>query len=130
MRQINDLKAGDMHKDLARVVATLFEKWGLSAEEELSLLGMSLESRKVLAAYRRGERTLPDSPDTLERARYLLNIHKGLRLLFPENAEMRYGWVKFPNRVLEGKTPLKVMLDDGLVGVVRIARFIDFQLGQ
>ncbi len=128
--QLVNLHADQTRKDLARTVAALFEQWGLSAEEQLSLLGMSPESRKVLPQYRRGERALPNAPDTLTRVGYLLGIHKGLRLLFPESEVLRFGWVKLRNRVLEGHTPLEVMLHDGLLGVARIARFVDFQRGQ
>ena len=128
--QVLNLQSDQTRKDLSRTVAALFEKWELSAEEQLILLGMSPESRKVLPQYRRGERALPNAPDTLARVGYLLGIHKGLRLLFPESEALRFGWVKLRNRVLEGHTPLEVMLTDGLLGVARIARFIDFQRGQ
>jgi len=127
---VPDLADESTRRDLARVLAALFGKWELSGEQQLALLGMSPESRKVLAQYRRGERALPNSRDTLDRAGYLLGIHKGLRLLFPEDAALRYRWVRIRNALLGGHTPLEVMLDDGLVGVARIARFVDFQRGQ
>lgn len=116
--------------DLARVLMALFERWSLSTDAQLSLLGLSPESRKLLGLYRRGERALPNQRDALDRAGYLMGIHKGLRLLFPENPELRYSWVKRRNQVLEGRTPLEVMLEDGLVGLARIARLVDFQRGQ
>ena len=46
------------------------------------------------------------------------------------NPDLRYGWVKTANKLLDGRTPLQVMVDDGLVGVARVARFVDFQRGQ
>ncbi|NZA25083.1 DUF2384 domain-containing protein [Luteimonas sp. SJ-92] len=128
--QIPDLARDEARRDLARILAALFEKWALPTEQQLALLGMSPESRKVLAQYRRGERALPNSRDTLDRAGYLLGIHKGLRMLFPEDPDLRFGWVRRRNRMLEGRAPLEVMLDDGLVGLARIARFVDFQRGQ
>jgi hypothetical protein len=73
---------------------------------------------------------LPNTRDTLDRAGFLLGIHKGLRLLFPEDPALRYDWVKRRNRLLDERTPLEVMLDEGLVGLARIARFVDFQRGQ
>ena len=117
-------------RDLARVVMGLFERWQLSTDLQLALLGLSPESRKLLGLYRRGERALPASRDALDRAGYLLGMHKALRLLFPENPELRYGWIKRRNRLLDGRTPLEVMLEDGLVGLARIARSLDFQRGQ
>jgi hypothetical protein len=125
-----DLADEPARRDLARVVAALFAKWELPGEIQLALLGLSPESRKLLPQYRRGERALPNTRDTLDRAGYLLGIHKGLRLLFPEDPVLRYGWVKRRNRLLDGRTPLEVMLDEGLIGLARVARFVDFQRGQ
>lgn len=128
--QVPSLADEATRMDLARVVASLFNRWQLPAEVQLALLGMSPESRKVLAQYRRGERALPNSRDTLDRAGYLLGIHKGLRLLFPEDETLRFGWVQRRNRLLGDRTPLQVMVEDGLLGLARVARFIDFQRGQ
>lgn len=125
-----DLADEATRRDLARVVAALLGKWGLPGDAQLALLGLSPESRKLLPQYRRGERALPNTRDTLDRAGYLLGIHKGLRLLFPEDEDLRYGWVRRANALLDGRTPLAVMRDDGLVGLARIARFVDFQRGQ
>ena len=125
-----DLAADATRRDLARVLAALFAKWELPGDTQLALLGLSPESRKLLAQYRRGERALPNTRDTLDRAGYLLGIHKGLRLLFPEDPALRYGWIKRRNALLGDRPPLDVMLADGLVGLARIARFVDFQRGQ
>lgn len=128
--QVPNLADEATRMDLARVVAALLGKWALPADAQLALLGLSPESRKVLAQYRRGERALPNSRDTLDRAGYLLGIHKGLRLLFPEDETLRYGWVQRRNRLLGERTPLQVMIEDGLPGLARVARFVDFQRGQ
>ena len=125
-----DLSEEATRRDLARVLAALFGKWALPGDVQLALLGLSPESRKLLPQYRRGERALPNTRDTLDRAGFLLGIHKGLRLLFPEDPALRYGWVKRRNALLGERTPLDVMLDEGLVGLARIARFVDFQRGQ
>ncbi len=119
-----------VRRDLARTIAALFEKWQLGTDEQMNLLGMSAESRKVLKPYLRGERALPDSRDTLDRVGYLLGIHKGLRLLFPEDEVLRYDWVKRRNQALDERRPLDVMIEQGLIGIARVARLVDFQRGQ
>lgn len=128
--QIPSLADEPARRDLARTVMALFDRWQLTTDVQLLLLGLSPESRKVLGLYRRGERGLPASRDALDRAGYLLRIHKALRLLFPESPELRYSWVSRRNRVLDGRTPLEVMLEEGLVGLARIARLVDFQRGR
>lgn len=117
-------------KDLARVITALFEKWHLEDEEQLTLLGLDRKSCHVLPQYRSGERALPNNPDTLGRVSYLLGIHRGLRLLFPEDQASRFGWVKMRNRAFDGCTALDVMLREGPDGVARVARLVDAQLGR
>ncbi len=116
-------------RHLASLVAKLFDRWGLDSAASLALLGMSPNSRSLLPKYRNGERALPAAPDVLDRVGYLLGIHKGLRLLYPRNEAVRYGWVNMPNRMLDGRTPLSVMRES-LVGLARIARFVDFERGR
>ena len=117
-------------KDLARVVSALFERWRLDGVAQLQLLGLSPESRKLLPRYRAGERALPAQRDILDRAGFLLGIHKGLRFLFPEDETLRYGWVQRRNAALDHMTPLDVMRRDGLIGIARVARLVDFQRGR
>ena len=119
-----------VRKDLARVVMALFARWNLGTEQQLALLGLSPESRRLLAQYRSGDKPLPGGRDSLDRAGYLMGIHKGLHLLFPEDEALRYGWVHLRNAMLDGDAPLQVMLRDGLVGLARVARFVAFQRGQ
>ena len=125
-----DLTSETARRDLARVVSALFDRWQLNAEDQLQLLGMSPESRKVLPQYRRGERALPGNRDSLDRVGYLLGIHKALRLLFPENPEHRYSWVHRRNAALEGRAPLEVMVGEGMLGLAKVRRLLDFQRGQ
>ncbi|MES2820257.1 MAG: MbcA/ParS/Xre antitoxin family protein [Pseudomonadota bacterium] len=120
----------DARRDLARVVSALFERWQLDSELQMQLLGMSPKSRKLLPKYRAGDSALPGNRDTLDRSGYLLGIHKGLRLLFPEDEQLRFSWIHRRNRALDGETPLEVMVRDGLLGIARIARLIDFQRGR
>ncbi|MET1076964.1 MAG: antitoxin Xre/MbcA/ParS toxin-binding domain-containing protein [Pseudomonas sp.] len=135
MTPLNQAKARDdfsedARRDLARVISALFDRWQLDTELQMHLLGMSPKSRKQLPKYRSGELALPGNRDTLDRSGYLLGIHKGLRLLFPEDEELRFTWVHRRNQALEGATPLEVMVRDGLLGIARIARLIDFQRGR
>jgi hypothetical protein len=124
------LGAEEDRRELARILAALFERWALDTEVQMQLLGMSPNSRKQLPKYRAGESALPNSRDTLDRAGYLLVIHKGLRVLFPEDEELRFNWVRRRNQALDGATPLEVMVRDGLIGIARIARLVDFQRGR
>lgn len=124
-----DIHSAESRGHLAKLVMNLFEKWELSTSDQLELLGLSTSSRALLTKFKRGD-PLPNSRDVLDRVGWLLAIHKGLRLLFPHNPEILYTWVKRRNGLIQNRTPLEIMLEEGLVGVMKTSRFVDFLRGQ
>ncbi len=125
-----DLEDPDARKKLAIMLMKLFEHWELNQRAQTNLLGISEQSRSTLDKYRKGESPLPKSRDMLDWAGYLLAIHKALRLLYPKNIQIRYSWVSRPNRAFDNLTPLEVMQSQGVLGIARVARYLDFMRGQ
>lgn len=113
---------------LAKMVIKLFAHWDLSTSDQLELLGLSTKSRALLAKYARGE-ALPEGRDSLDRVGWLLAIHKALRLLYPQNPEIRYSWVNRRNTAFGNLTPLTVMKEQGIIGLARVARYLDYYRG-
>ena len=109
---------------LAAMVTKLFEHWQLDTVAQAELLGLSGGSRTALSRYRRGT-PLPDSRDLLDRVGNLFGIHKSLRLLYPHNPELVYGWPTRRNERLDRHTPLEIMLAQGLPGIVAIRGYLD-----
>src|ERR687892_1353177 len=102
-----DLHARGSRERLARMVVSLLDHWNLSPNDQAVLLGLSTQSRSTIARYRRGE-PLADSADLLARAGHLLGIHKALRILFPQDRSLAYGWITAPNRRFGGLAPLEI----------------------
>jgi hypothetical protein len=123
-----DIESSDARKKLGRMVTRLFELWKISSADQLELLGLSRTSRAQLSKYRNGG-AVPSSRDMLDRIGWLLSIHKSLRLLYPRNEHVRYTWVKRRNRILDDQRPLDIMKNQGLIGVARVARYLDFLRG-
>ena len=123
-----NLESNDARRKLARMVTRLFELWHLPAADQLELLGLSRTSRAQIAKYRKGG-ALPSSRDMLDRISWLLSIHKSLRLLYPRNENIRYTWVKRRNQILDDQRPLDIMKHQGLIGIARVARYLDFTRG-
>ena len=90
---------------LAKMVMALFDHWKLSTGDQATLLGLASSNRAALWSYRRGK-PIGTSRDQYERVVHLLGIHKALRLLFPQNRELVYGWMATRNRAFENLTPL------------------------
>ena len=125
-----DLEEPNSRKKLAIMLMKLFEHWELNQRSQTNLLGISELSRSTLDKYRKGDSPLPKSRDMLDRAGYLLAIHKALRLLYPKNPQVRYSWVSRSNRAFDNLTPLEVMQSQGVLGIARVARYLDFIRGQ
>ena len=123
-----DIESSDARKKLARMVTRLFELWNISTADQLELMGLSRTSRAQLAKYRSGG-AVPSSRDMLDRIGWLLSIHKSLRLLYPRNEHIRHTWVRRRNRILDDQRPLDIMKNQGLIGVARVARYLDFLRG-
>ncbi len=114
---------------IAKMVMKLFEHWQLSTEEQLEMLGLSPENRAALSRYRKGE-PISTSRDALERASHLLGIHKNLRLLFPHNRDLAYGWMRTRNRSFDGLTPAEAVRKFGFAGLLMVRAYLDRARGQ
>jgi len=123
-----NIENGDSRSKLALMVTRLFELWNLSTADQLELLGLSRTSRAQISKYRNGG-AVPSSRDMLDRIGWLLSIHKSLRLLYPHNENIRYTWIKRRNRILDDQRPLDIMKYQGMIGVARVARYLDFLRG-
>ena len=123
-----DIESSEARRKLARMVTRLFELWNISTTDQLELLGLSRTSRAQISKYRNGG-AVPSSRDMLDRIGWLLSIHKSLRLLYPRNENIRYTWVVRRNRILDDQRPLDIMKYQGLIGIARVARYLDYLRG-
>jgi len=110
---------------LARMVMALLDHWKLSTEDQAALLGLAQSSRATLNRYRRGEAPIGASRDQYERVGHLLGIHKDLRLLFPRNRELAYGWMTLRNKAFGNLTPVELIKERGWTGMLTVRGYLD-----
>jgi hypothetical protein len=113
-------------KQLAMMIMRLFELWALDTGAQLNLLGLSETSRALLSKLKKGESPLSNHRDSLDRVGWLLAIHKSLRVLYPQNPELRYDWVNRKNKALNNEAPIEIMTREGILGLAKISRYLDF----
>jgi hypothetical protein len=99
------------------------DKWRLSADEQIALLGSP--GRSTFFKWKKDGGTLP--ADTRERLSHILGIWKSLRILFTQD-ERGEEWVRAKNRYFDGASALDVMLE-GMSGIIRVRRYLDAQRG-
>ena len=112
-----------MSSAAVRLFLKLADQWSLSVDQRLALLGDI--SRQTYHNWQRGKvGTL--SRDQLEQISLLLGTHKGLKLLFSDEAA-GLRWFKSANRDLPfgGAAPLDRALRGGIDDLYAVRRYID-----
>ena len=119
-----ELDNEENRQKLTRMIMRLFDHWELSTADQLELLGLSANSRRMLGQYRK-KGVLPGNRDMQDRLGWLLVIHQNLRTLYPENPELCYSWINRRNQHLDNWTSLEVMKKQGLIGIFRVAQLLE-----
>lgn len=100
--------------DITQAVMSLIDSWKLEVSEIQGILSLPANVRiRTLNKYREGREVLPDTPDVLRRAQYLLRIADALRTTYPCNPRMSGRWIRMPHRRFGRRTPLAMILGSG-----------------
>lgn len=110
---------------MARAVVNLFGKWQLSDAQARDVLG-GLAAR-TYARWKAGDIGRIDR-DLATRLSLLMGIHKGLRYLFTD-PQRGYDWIKAPNAVFGGRSPLALMVEGDIFQLGRVRAYLDAERG-
>lgn len=111
--------------ELARVIMSILDTWGLSSEEKIAILALP-EGTRMRSLHKFYDHTpLPDDAQVSERIEHVLGIAKALRTSYPANPKMCKFWLNTRHRRFRNRTPLRTMLEDGLQGVVAVRVYLD-----
>lgn len=115
---------------LTRQVLRQLDIWDLTPEQSMQLLGLGDEIKpRQLQSYRTGTKSLSQAPEHLERMGHILGIGEALRTTYPFSAMMQMKWLNQAHRRFSGKTPLEVMLQEGIDGLLRVRVELDCSYG-
>ena len=102
----------------------LLDHWQLCTADQAALLGLTATNLAALTRYRRGY-PVGASRDQYDRIGHLLTSHGYLRLLFPQNRDLVYRWMKAKNKAFDNRTPVDVIKDCGFTGLLMVRRYLD-----
>ncbi|ODU06545.1 MAG: hypothetical protein ABS84_17485 [Rubrivivax sp. SCN 71-131] len=107
-----------------RAFVRIAQAWGLSVDEQLTLLGAP--PRSTFFAWRKNPDRAVLPRDTLERISNLLGIYKSLQILLPDAAAAD-AWVRQPNRapLFGGRSALQSMLGGNVGDLNLVRRYLD-----
>jgi hypothetical protein len=110
---------------MANEVMELFAQWQVSLDDQHSLLGLP-DSVKKRHIYKYAEdQPLPEDSTVMERAQHLMGIADALRTYFPNSRHARSRFIRTHSRKFSRRTPLQIMVDDGVSGLIRIRSHLD-----
>lgn len=110
---------------LTRMIMSILDSWGLNGQAVLSILNMP-DSIPVRALRRYRENTpFPEDANVYERVEHIVGIYDALRTTYPHNPPMGVLWMKQTNVRFQNKSPLQVIIEDGLEGLLRIRTHLD-----
>lgn len=100
-------------------IKDLFRRWQLIPDEQRLLLGVS----PLYTAYQLTEETWPAFKARIEN---LEEIDRLLHSLFPQNPDLRFQWIKRPNKghCFAGRTPFDVMCIEGEAGIAEVLSYL------
>lgn len=123
-KQIN---ISELSAPALRTFFNIAKAWGLSVEEQMTLLGITAKSTFFKWQKDRDGRL---QKDTLERISYILGIYKALRILLPTSKSANQ-WIKKPNDapLFGGKPALDRMLSGQVSDLFVVRQYLDAERG-
>ena len=110
---------------LTRRAIHVLTDWGVEPTDQCRLLGLpDKDAGRRFRRYRLGT-PFPDDPEIWGRVALLLKLHNALNQLFPHSTLSADLWVTTPRVKFGNRTPLDLMLADGIEGIRRVERSID-----
>lgn len=117
---------GEETKILMQTFCNIADKWELSIDEQLALLGHP--ARSTYFKWKKEGGMLPC--DTEDRISFILGIYKALRIKFTDD-EAADSWVRKPNLgpLFGDKSALDLMSQGGFKALFDVRRYLDAQRG-
>lgn len=105
----------------ANEVLQILSTWGINTAQQATLLGLPMESIN----HHRFNIELPKDNEMVTRVKALLAIDQSMCLVFPHTPELARLWISTPSHFFARRTPLDVMLVDGLPGILNVRMLLE-----
>ena len=117
----------DLSGPALRTFFRIAELWGLTVDEQMTLLGVT--ARSTFFKWKK-DQSVALPKDTLERISYILGIYKALQILLPDEKSAD-AWVRRPNEapLFAGRPALARMLSGQVADLFVVRQYLDAQRG-
>ena len=108
------------------LLGKIMQVWGINEAEAAVLLG--LEDSNAVGQLLRGVTSLRNQ-DPKDRLRSIIEIHSDLQALLRDDATEKQ-WMREPKALLDGLSPLEVMLRPQMTNLLRVHQFVEHISGR
>lgn len=116
----------EQRRALGQAVVHTLDEWGLSADDIITVLALPEDTRtRHVEKYRQGNTALPDDDAIFKRVEHLAGIADALRTTYPLNQKVGLIWLRSPHRRFRRRSPLQVIVDDGIDGLIKVRSEVD-----
>lgn len=110
---------------LTRSIMAILDGWGLSGQHIMDVLSIPKGTPlRVLRRYRENT-PFPDDQQVFERIEHIIGIADALRTTYPHNPPMGILWLKQVNKRFADRSPLEVIVTNGLQGLLEVRMHLD-----
>ncbi|MDO9520671.1 MAG: MbcA/ParS/Xre antitoxin family protein [Pseudohongiella sp.] len=116
----NDVPVGK----LLAMIKILFNQWNINHIDQATLLGMG-ETEYAMLLFDKFDQTELENREIPVRIYYLLGINAILRALFG-SSDVASRWMLTQNEALDAMKPIQIIERDGVAGIIRMTRYLNF----
>jgi hypothetical protein len=110
---------------LTKAIMNILDTWGMQAAEQVAILDLPAKTpTRMLRRYRENT-PFPETPQVMSRLEHIIGIADALRTTYPHNPSMGAIWMRRSNDRFQNKTPLQLMAEEGLEGILKIRSHLD-----
>lgn len=124
---LNEYKTMPTEKRLAisQIIFDILRGWNIDEINQVNFLGFPKGTKpRILKRYQH-DTPLPDDEETIDRMTHIFEIAEALRTTYPCNYGMAKKWLQTPHRRFNKRTPIEVMLEEGLGGLIAVRADLD-----
>lgn len=115
----------DHNIEITQSVMHILDDWKLDGKQILSIMALPEEVKVRHLSQFRNSNSFPDTPEVNERLRHLVGIIDALATSYPVNPKMSLFWMTRTSKKFQGRTPVQVIVEDGLEGLITIRKHLD-----
>jgi hypothetical protein len=115
----------EQRASLSRIVMRILDEWEIEDDDKIKVLNLPEDTKPRILNHYRNNTALPDTSEVNERIEQLIAISEALRTTYPHNYRMSMHWLNTPHRRFNQQTPLNVILENGLNGMITVRADLD-----